>query len=231
MRTARRLVRRAVRFELGLYRSLLRWVTRRPDVPEGHGPFSYVHSIAAILWAFIGVSTVEPGGSAPPHPLGDTAVHRRPPRPVGSGLDARTDRRFTVYPHLVGGDGLRVRHGAATDITVPWEAIAAIAVRERSRDGSKAVQLDKEGEGTVLNVVIASRTNIDVTLHRPLLVRLPSGAAEEVTEVRLLADEPRALVSRVRDQPDCASHPLTARRPVDGTPARWRHVAGRSRPR
>ena len=200
MRTARRLVRRAVRFELGLYRSLLRWVTRRPDVPEGHGPFSYVHSIAAILWAFIGVSTVEL-----------VALHLLIPWETlrfiadllglwGLAWMLGLTASFTVYPHLVGGDGLRIRHGAATDITVPWEAIAAIAVRERSRDGSKAVQLDKEGEGTVLNVVIASRTNIDVTLHRPLLVRLPSGAAEEVTEVRLLADEPRALVSRVRDQ-------------------------------
>ena len=43
------LVRRAVDFEVNLYRSLFRWVTRRPDVPPGAAAFPYVGAIATLL--------------------------------------------------------------------------------------------------------------------------------------------------------------------------------------
>jgi hypothetical protein len=53
------LVRRAVAFEVNLYRSLFRWVTRRPDVPPGAAVFPYVGAIATLLWAFVIVSAIE----------------------------------------------------------------------------------------------------------------------------------------------------------------------------
>ena len=53
------LVRRAVAFEVNLYRSLFRWVTRRPDVPPGAAVFPYVGAVATLLWAFVIVSAIE----------------------------------------------------------------------------------------------------------------------------------------------------------------------------
>lgn len=95
------LILRAVSFEVALYRSLFRWVTRRTDVPAGTVGFAY--------------------------------------------------------------------------ITIPWDSIATIGVRERSRDRSRALQVDREEQGNVLNVVIASRTNV-------------------------YADDARGIVSLVREQ-------------------------------
>ena len=59
MTTVLSLVRRAVAFEVNLYRSLFRWVTRRPDVPSGAAAFPYVGAIATLLWAFVIVSAIE----------------------------------------------------------------------------------------------------------------------------------------------------------------------------
>ena len=49
MKSVSSLVRRMVAFELGLYRSLFRWVTRRPDVPSDAVAFAYIGAVAAIL--------------------------------------------------------------------------------------------------------------------------------------------------------------------------------------
>ncbi|GII24793.1 hypothetical protein [Planosporangium mesophilum] len=50
----------------------------------------------------------------------------------------------------------------------------------------------------MLNVVTASRTNVELALRSPLAVRLPEGE-ESVTEIRLFADDARELVARVRE--------------------------------
>jgi hypothetical protein len=193
------LVRRAVAFELAQYRSLFRWITRRPDVPSGAVAFAYFGAVAAIFWAFAFVSATEL-----------VAVHLLLPwktvRIVADILGAwglvwmlGVLASFKVYPHVVTDSGLRVRHGAGTDFTVDWDAIAAVQPRERSRDKSRALQLDRSEEGTILNVVIASRTNVDVTLRRPLVVPLRKGQ-ETVMQVRLYADDARGLVRRAGEQ-------------------------------
>ena len=199
MKAVTALVRRGVAFELALYRSLLRWVTRRPDVPAGTVAFAYVGAVAVLLWAFIVVSAIE---LVALHLLLPWETIRIIADVLGIwglvwmlGLTAS----FNVYPHLVGDSGLRVRHGAATDITVPWDAIARISVRERSRDSSRALQLEQGEHGTVLHVVIASRTNVEITLRRPLVVPLAKGD-ESIDELRLFADDARALASRVREK-------------------------------
>jgi hypothetical protein len=193
------LVRRAAAFELALYRSLFRWVTRRPYVPSGAAPFAHVGAVAAIHWVFVSVSAIEL-----------VALHLLLPwesvRIVVDILSAwglvwmlGMLASFKVYPHLVTESGIRVRRGVSTDLTVPWDAIATIGMRERSRDKSRALQLDRTDDGSVLNVVMASRTNVDLTLRRPLVVPL-RGRAESVTALRLYADDSRGLVSRVRER-------------------------------
>lgn len=198
MRTVLALAARGARFELALYRSLFRWVTRRPDAPSGTVGFAYIGAVALLLWAFIVGSAIE---LVVVHVILPWETARLIADILGVwglawmlGLMAS----FTVYPHLVGDSGLRVRHGATTDITIPWDAVATIGVRERSREKSRALQFDRDAQSTVLNVVIASRTNVDLTLRRPLVVPLRTGEVS-VTELRLYADDARGLVGRVRE--------------------------------
>ena len=60
--TARRLLdlaREAVLLELALYRSLVRWVARRPDVPAGATPIGYAQLVGPMLWLWIFGSATE----------------------------------------------------------------------------------------------------------------------------------------------------------------------------
>jgi hypothetical protein len=192
------LVRRAVRYELRLYQSLFRWVTRRPDVPAGAMPIRYVGGVEVLLWVFILLSAVEL-----------VVFHVILPwETIRTIVDILSVwgvvwmvgllASFKVYPHLVTDSGLRVRNGINADLIVPWDAIATVGVRERSREKSRSLQLDRDGTGTVLNVVTASRTNVELALRHPLAVRLPKGEVP-VTEIRLFADDARELVSQVRE--------------------------------
>lgn len=201
------LIRFAVRFEIALYRSLFRWITRRPDVPAGAVGFAYIGGVAALLWGFIGVSAVE---LVVLHVLLPWETVRLIADILGVwgllwmlGLAAS----YKVYPHVVSESGLRVRNGHTTDIVIPWDAVATVGTRERGRERSRAVQIDRDDESTVLNVVTASRTNVDVKLSQPFVVPLRKGE-ETVTEIRLYADDSRELASQVRNH--LASRTATA---------------------
>ena len=207
VRSVSALVRRVVTFELGLYRSLFRWVTRRPDVPSDAVAFGYIGAVAALLWAFIFGSATE---LVVLHLLLPWETVRIVVDVLGIwglawmlGMMAS----FRVHPHLVSDSGLRIRHGATTDMAVRWDDIATIRVRERSRDKSRAVQLDKAEGIAVLNVVIASRTNVDITLRRPLVVPLRTGE-ESITEFRCYVDDARELVRRARGYLASRSEPI-----------------------
>jgi hypothetical protein len=106
---------------------------------------------------------------------------------------------FKVHPHLVTDAGLRIRTGTGHDIAVPWDAVEAVTIRERTLDKARTLHFDRDGEGTILTVVVMSRTNVDVTLGRPLVVPLRTGP-ESVTAVRFYVDDARGLVSQVRQQ-------------------------------
>ena len=191
------LARRAVAFELAQYRSLFRWMSRCPYVPCGALPFAYIGAVALLLWVFIAVSAIELVVLHLLLPWETIRVIADVFSIWGLVWMFGFMASFRVHPHLVGDAGLRVRHGATTDFTVPWDAIATVGLRERSRDKSRAGQLDRDKKATVLNVVIASRTNGNLTLHHPLVLTLPRGE-ESVTEIRLYADDARGLVSRIR---------------------------------
>ena len=200
------LARRAIAFEIALYRSLFRWVTRRPDVPPGGVGFGYIGAVAVLLWAFIGVSAVE---LVVVHVLLPWETVRLVADVIGIwgliwmlGLAAS----YSVHPHAVTESGLRIRQGHGIDITVPLDAVATVGVRERSRDTSKALQVDRSENAVVLNVVLGSRTDVDVRLRRPLLVPV-RGGEESVTEIRLYADDPRGLVAAAREHLAPAAQP------------------------
>ena len=44
-----------------------------------------------------------------------------------------------VFPHLMDGEGLRVRYGTTVDIRVPWDAVAGVTSRRGSVDSGKSV--------------------------------------------------------------------------------------------
>jgi hypothetical protein len=188
------LARRAVLFEVALYRSLFRWVTRRPDRPAGSEAFGYVGAVAVLLWAFIVMSAVELVVLHVILPWEKVRLLADVAGIWGLLWMLGFTASFHVYPHLVGESGLRVRHGHGIDFHIPWDAIERISVRERSHDSSKTVQVDHDDNGTELRVVVGSRTNVDVVLRRPVTLRV-RGVDEAVTVLRFYADDARGLVA------------------------------------
>lgn len=192
-RTVRPLLRRAAEMERASWRSLCLLLRHRPPVSDpGDAPFSYVGVVKPILGAFIALSAVE-------IPIFDIVVTHvvpwRPARWIVLGLGVwgllwmfGLLATMTVHPHIVGDRGIRVRHGADVDLTVPWDEIRSVSKRYRSVPG-KSVRLEADGEHRVLNVAVGKQTSIDVRLRRPLAFDLPTGPSEPVDEIRLYADD------------------------------------------
>jgi len=199
MSAAGRLARRLILAEFRSYRALARWLVRRPDVPAGATGFRHVGVILPVLWTFIGVSAVEL-----------VAVHFLLPWP---GVRVVADvlgvwglvwmlgltAALSIRPHVVDSTGVRVRSGTTAEVAVPWDAVAAVAVRRRMREKSRGIQLDRGEGGAVLNMVAGSQTNVDLALRRPLDLALPDGT-ETVSAVRLYCDDPRAFVAAARER-------------------------------
>jgi hypothetical protein len=194
-----KVVRRLVTAELRLYRTVGPWLLRRTDAPAGATPFSYAVVLRPVLWTFIGVSAVEV-----------VAFHLLIPWPgVRLALDilgvwglfwmVSLTASLSTRPHLLTDDGLRIRYGVGPEVTVPWEFVRSATERRRSREKSRAVQLDRDPAGSVLNVVVSSQTTVDLALCRPLDVDLPAGR-ESVVAIRLHADDARGLVRAVRER-------------------------------
>lgn len=191
------LVWRAIRFELRLYVSLLRWIARRPDV-EGAGAevFGYAQAVTPVMWLWIFASAVEV-------PLFHLLIPWDGVRIAGLVLGVwgllwmvGFLASLNVYPHLLDGVVLRVRNGASIDITIPWDAVATIAVQRRDLASSVwTLQPRETANGTDLQVGVSGQVNVHVVLREPLSVPVPKGA-RHVTELSFWADDPRALVRR-----------------------------------
>ncbi|GAB3337250.1 hypothetical protein RMN56_08275 [Micromonospora halotolerans] len=197
-----RLARRAVAYEWGMWRSLARWVLRRPHpVAPGGETFAYVGVVQPILGVFIALSALE-------IPVLDLILRHTVGWPTVRqafivlgvwgvlwmvGLLAS----LRIHPHVVDDTGLRIRNGISLDVLVPWAAVDRVEARYRSLPSSRGVQYDPE-DPAVLNLGVGSQTAIDVVLREPLSVRLPKGPSEPVREIRLYADDPKALVARAR---------------------------------
>ncbi len=193
-------VRWLVRLEFGIWRSLFLWVTRRvPGLGPGVEAFSYSRDITPLMAAFIFGSTLEL-----------VVVHILLPwetvRLVADVLSIwgllwmlGYLASVRVFPHLLACDGLHIRYGTTVDIWIPWDAIAGVTARRGSVSTRKAASVERTGEGIVVNVAVLRRTKVDLSLHRPTRLDLPSGR-EDVTEVRLYVDNPKAFVKAARQQ-------------------------------
>jgi hypothetical protein len=190
MRPAAALVRWAVEFEMAGWRSLGRWLLRRPDVVAGDTPFGYHGPMLAPMIVITVVSALEVVVVDLLLPWPSLRVALLVVGVWGTVLMLGLLAGVLVHPHAVGTDGLRIRHGARLDVRIPWDAVAAVRRVRRSRDGG-SVQLD----GTTLHVVVSGQTTVEVALRRPVTVTLPGGRSAEIAEVRFYADDAAGIVS------------------------------------
>ncbi|GAA5099168.1 hypothetical protein GCM10025760_35060 [Microbacterium yannicii] len=193
---AQRLARMALRAEIGIWKSLYRWLFRRPRVPVGATGFAYHSPVLTILVIFIVLSAIE-------IPIIDLIVHDWPAVRIPllvAGIWGVTWMiglllGFLTRPHAVGPEGIRARSGAEVDIDLPWESVASV---EKSRDVlEKAPKIRDEPHGRTLALRMQDETNVLVILERPVAVRL-GDTADEVGAVRLWADDLDGFMTAVR---------------------------------
>ena len=200
LRRAFALVRWLVTLEIGIWRSLFLWVTRRVSgLRPGVQAFSYSKDIVPIMGAFIFVSLIE-------LPVVHVLLPWDTVRLVVVVLSIwgllwmiGLLASMKVFPHLLDDAGLRIRYGTSADVRVPWEAVASVTSRRHSAPTRQTVQVERGDDGAVLSVAVLKQTKVDVVLHRPTAIALPGGA-EEITEVRLYADDPRGFVAAARER-------------------------------
>jgi len=196
--TAFSLLRRAVMFELRLYRSLFRWVTRRPDVAGDVEAFGYAQLVTPVMWLWIFASAVEV-------PLVHVLIPWDTVRIIALALSVwgllwmvGLLASLNVYPHLFSPTALRVRHGSSVDIALPWHAIATITAERRELPSSARTLQPRETErGTDLAVAVSGQVNVHAVLRRPTSVPTPKGDMV-IAELSFLVDEPRDFVRRAR---------------------------------
>ncbi len=191
-------LRRAAAAEAATWRNLALWLSRRPVPLHGGQPYGYLGVVKPILGVFLGLSIVE-------IPVLDLIVKHvipwGPARLITLAISVwgllwmlGFLAGLIRHPHLVVGEGLRIRMGSGIDLTVPWADVVSVSKHYRAMPSSRAVQYE---EGA-LHVVVGSQTSVDVKLWRPSSFTLPRGPGEPVGEVRLYADDPDGLVRAAR---------------------------------
>jgi hypothetical protein len=194
------LLREALLFELALYRSLARWVARRPDVPRGATPIGYSRLVAPMLWLWIFGSTVEV--------IVVEAVLRHLDQPWAAALRVPLLllgiwgvvwmlgmlASYRVRPHLLTDTELRVRSGARTWVAVPLEAVESTRPVEHEVPGViRSLHVDE----ALTLVGVGSRTNLELVLAGPTTVSTSKGEVA-VSRVGVWVDEPREIAAQIR---------------------------------
>jgi len=201
LKRALSLARWLVTLEIGIWRSLFLWMTRRvPGQGPGVQAFPYSRDVAPLLGAFIFVSSLE-------LPVVHLLLPWETVRLVALILSVwgllwmvGLLASMKVFPHLLDDSGLRIRYGTTADIRIPLEAVVDVTSRRRSVPTSRHVQVDHTDDGTILNVAVLKQTKIDVKLHRPTTIELPNGTEAEITELRFYVDDPHAFVASARER-------------------------------
>ena len=188
-------VREAIATELALYGQLLRWLTRRPDVPEGATPVPYARLATPVVWLFIFGSTVEVVAF-------DLILSRwwtflRIPFLVLGvwglvwmlGLMAS----YRMRPHLLTATDLHVRNMARTHIVVPLDSITQVRVADVDDSSIRSVRVVED----TLLVLVSGRTNLQLTLAEGTTLSTPRGEIAP-SSLGLWVDEPREVAEMLR---------------------------------
>lgn len=188
--------RRLVRHERRATASLGWWALRRKHgVRDGGLAAGYTGPQTAMMYGMLFVSVIETVALAALIPW--PTVHR-----VLLVLDVYgilnvlgLHAACVTRPHVVRPDGsLRIRYGALFDLVVPPDAVASVRVDRRYPQG-RLVTVSEDG---VLDLVVGSQTTVTLELTRPLPFTRPLGARGEARTIRLHADDPRGLVTALR---------------------------------
>lgn len=184
------------RYEAAMWRSLFAWIGRRPrsDHPDDE-LFGYDKAASPVIWAFVALNFIE-----------IPAVHFLIPwlwakiaLLVAGGWGTLwmlgVLAAAKVNPHVVGADGIRVRNGFLTDMTIPWEAVQSVSSGVQGSQSTKQLQID----GQQVSVVVTGQTNITIHLTRPVPQTL-KGTTIDVIEIRLFADNPAAMSRACRER-------------------------------
>ena len=194
------LSREALLYELSLYRSIVRWLVRRPDVPRGAEPIGYARLVAPMLWVWILGGAVEVIViEVVLRHLDQSWAHalRAPLLVLGIwgvvwmlGLLAS----YRMRPHLVTDAELHVRNGARTWLVLPLGSVEATRPVEHELPGViRSLHFD---EGLAL-VGISSRTNLEMILTGLTIVSTSKGDVT-VSRVGIWVDEPREVAAQIR---------------------------------
>jgi hypothetical protein len=191
------LARRALQMEIAVWRSLYRFVFRRPRVPRGATAFSYHEPVSQVLIVFIVLSAIE-------IPVIDLVVHRwayiRIPILIAGiwGLTWMVGLLlgFVTRPHAVGPQGIRVRYGAEVEVALSWSDIRSISMKKKVAE-PRTPQVTTDDEGATLHLRMQHETNLEIELDHPIDVRLPRGRST-VDRLRIYADQPRQLLAEAR---------------------------------
>lgn len=190
----------ALLYELSLYRSLARWLARRPDVPAAATPIGYSQIVAPMLWLWIFGSTVEvivvevvlrhleqPWADAIRVPLLVLGIW-------GVVWMLGMLASYRVRPHLLTDAELHVRSGARTWLTVPLAAVEGTRTVEHEVPGViRSLHVD----GALALVGAGSRTNLELVLTRPTTLATSKGEVL-VSRVGIWVDDPREIAAQIR---------------------------------
>ncbi|BCB90321.1 hypothetical protein [Phytohabitans suffuscus] len=194
-------LRTVTAYEAAMWRGLYRWITRRPRaLAPGDVAFGHAGPVKPIFVVFIVLSALEV-------PILDLVISRLVPWPAVRYIALAAGVYGLVWmlgllgalltsPHVVGDAGIRIRNGTSVDVTIPWDAVAAVGHRYRSLPSSRAIQVERSGDRVVANLGTGGQTSVDVTLREPL--RLPKTGPDPVHEIRFYADDPKDLVALAR---------------------------------
>ncbi|MGH1556313.1 hypothetical protein ACRAWF_44835 [Streptomyces sp. L7] len=180
-----------LRHELRLLVSLWLWITRRgPKGRTAGGCSGTGGEQGAMMAGLVFVCVIETlGMSVLLRNL--PAVHR-----VVLALDIYTivfvvgmHAAFTVRPHVLTADSLRIRRGVHVDLRIPLEQVASVR-RELRMTHERA-----DGE---LNLPIGSQTTVTLQLTEPVTHFTFLGRQREVSTVRFHADDADTLVAAVK---------------------------------
>ena len=186
--------------ELALYRSLARWVTRRPDVPTETTPIGYARLSAPMLWLWI-------FGSAAEVVVVEVVLRsiearwadvvRLPVLVLGIwGVLWMLGQlaAYKVRPHLIAADHLRIRSGSRTWVLVPLQSIANARSAEHSYPG---VVKSLHHQDDLLLVGVDLRTNLELVLDRPIDLDTSQGA-KVARRVGFWVDDPSAVARKLK---------------------------------
>ena len=204
MRRALALAWEAVLFEVALYRSLARWVARRPDVPAGTTPIGYGQLAGPMMWLWIFGSAVEVV-------VLDVVLHRWLPAArlpflvlgvwgVVWMLGLLASMR--VRQHLLDDTHLVVRSGARTRVVVPLEALAG--VRSATHEVPGLVRTLQELDGLLL--VGMGETNLELALTGPTTLETARGPTTDERD-GLYVDNPRQVATLLRRAAEVVARP------------------------